>query len=756
MAFSLSGAWCESTMTTRSSTKIWLIGHTIPKITGGQLPSKGDVLRVFFHIHRTVKNTAAVAASVTKEILPFWERARIPTQLPKNVTRKVLSLHGKWHALGKNRSRNRPADQAAQQAFQEELGDLFDCAASDAMAKIVIEEDRQFLIAQREKGRRGLMAGVDMKLTEMEARKAASSKAQAGRKEKATQYATEATATLELEDSDDTHSSCSSSSFPFRGVALPPPGTDAAGASTSSAPPPRKRRATRGVVSAQLASALDRTKVSNRAAVHVVSATAASLGHNPGELVLNRESIRRARLKVRKEMAEEIRMKFSPTVPLVVHWDGKIVKDEGGDKVERIAIIVSGEGVDKLLAVPRLDTGTGRAQADAVLDTLRDWDLVDRVIGLSFDTTAANSGQHNGACVLIEDALGRQLLNLACRHHMFELVADKAFMEAMGPSNGPDIAIFQRFQKQWKLIDSANFKPFTTDDAPRELLDARDELILGFKRQLNQRQPRDDYRELLELSIICLGGVPPRGIRFLKPGALHRARWMARVIYSLKIHLFREQFHASNRDKRGIERFVLFALQLYVPAWYEAPVATSAPQNDLSYMKALLRYKDQDPAISKAAATVFGRHLWYLSEHLVGLALFDENVPHEEKRRMLEAMRDKQGMEKPHNRLTMESSLSVWEGKTLADFCSTNSKKLVADLGMAGAEFLGKDPDTWSWSPSYRSCCQRAASLSVTNDRAERGVALMQEFNLALTTDEEQRQFLFQVVEQHRGENPKK
>lgn len=57
------------------------------------------------------------------------------------------------------------------------------------------------------------------------------------------------------------------------------------------------------------------------------------------------------------------------------------MKNQGGDKVDRIAIIVSG-GVDKLLAVPRLDTGTGRAQADAVVDILRDWDLDDRVIGL--------------------------------------------------------------------------------------------------------------------------------------------------------------------------------------------------------------------------------------------------------------------------------------------------------------------------------------------------------------------------------------
>lgn len=43
------------------------------------------------------------------------------------------------------------------------------------------------------------------------------------------------------------------------------------------------------------------------------------------------------------------------------------------------------------------------------------------------------------------------------------------------------------------------------------------------------------YRELLELAIIVLGGTPPRGIEFLALGALHRARWMARIIYAIKI-----------------------------------------------------------------------------------------------------------------------------------------------------------------------------------------------------------------------------
>ena len=40
--------------------------------------------------------------------------------------------------------------------------------------------------------------------------------------------------------------------------------------------------------------------------------------------------------------------------------------------------------------------------------------------------------------------------------------------------------------------------------------------------------------------------------------------------------------------------------------------------------------------------------------------------------------------------------------------------------------------------------------LNVTNDAAERCVALIQSFNSSITTDEEQKQFLLQIVEEHR------
>jgi hypothetical protein len=60
---------------------------------------------------------------------------------------------------------------------------------------------------------------------------------------------------------------------------------------------------------------------------------------------------------------------------------------------------------------------------------------------------------------------------------------------------------------------------------------------------------RDDYKEFLELSILFLGGDIP-GYFFKQPGAMHHARWMSKVIYSLKMWMFRKQFdHLMTQDK---------------------------------------------------------------------------------------------------------------------------------------------------------------------------------------------------------------
>ena len=54
----------------------------------------------------------------------------------------------------------------------------------------------------------------------------------------------------------------------------------------------------------------------------------------------------------------------------------------------------------------------------------------------------------------------------------------------------------------------------------------------------------------------------------------------------------------------------------------------------------------------------------------------------------------------------------------------------------------------------FQRSSQIVRNLAVVNDHAERGVALIQEFNGCLTKDEQQLQFLLQVVADHRKAFP--
>ena len=56
------------------------------------------------------------------------------------------------------------------------------------------------------------------------------------------------------------------------------------------------------IITTGVAAALDRTKTSDRNATYVLAAAAQSLGHNPADIAINRESIRKARRKNREKI----------------------------------------------------------------------------------------------------------------------------------------------------------------------------------------------------------------------------------------------------------------------------------------------------------------------------------------------------------------------------------------------------------------------------------------------------------------------
>lgn len=594
---------------------VWLVGGTIEQITGSKLPSNKQVLRRFFHCHCKEKKTIQDSATeTTREILDFWEKARIPTRQECHIINKIKQLHSTWQGLKKAASRRTEVQQGKEDAFVQTFDDLFDVAHADALTLIKIEEDRQFLLFQREKGRKGCMGSVDTKLAKQEVRRLERAAVLKAKQRKEVNRCTTESQLLELSDSSSEETVQVSSSEEY--VAI-------------NTPLPSKRRKPTAIVTSEVSAALDRSKTSDRNAVYVLAATAQSLGHDPEKLTINRESIRQARRKNREVIAKEIKDAFTPGSSLTIHWDGKMLPAlQSKEYVDRLAVLVSGDGTTKLLGVPKINSGTGEAQATAVFSLIQDWNLKDRVQFMSFDTTSSNTGLKSGACMLLEQKLGRNLVSLACRHHVMELIVAKVFDTLMGTSSGPNIKLFERFSDFWTSIDRCEYESGVADPSVASQLESeKDDLIAFISCQLSQFQTRDDYRELLELAQIFLGADTRSDVIIHQPGAIHRARWMAKIIYSLKIFLFRSQFKLTERELLGLHRFNVFVMKVYLKAWFTCQCPASAPRNDLSLLKNIEAYKTLDVSVATVAMKSFSNHLWYISETLIGLAFLMLTFP---------------------------------------------------------------------------------------------------------------------------------
>ena len=61
---------------------------------------------------------------------------------------------------------------------------------------------------------------------------------------------------------------------------------------------------------------------------------------------------------------------------------------------------------------------------------------------------------------------------------------------------------------------------------------------------------------------MVLGAGPSRP-RFRRPGACHHARWMAKVLYYLKMYMFAEQLGYSSGERERLRRMVTFVTLIY-------------------------------------------------------------------------------------------------------------------------------------------------------------------------------------------------
>ncbi|ESO02818.1 hypothetical protein HELRODRAFT_174241 [Helobdella robusta] len=516
-------------LTTRSMTNIWLIGQLQSELPVNVLPTTGDVLRMFFCYHQVEKKTVPESAKLSSDkVMDMWNKARIPTTYHTHVVEKVKSVVDDYKLIKKNKNRQSEAQRAREKEFEEKEHMLFDIAHQHAMQLIRIQEDIEFLEDQRG-SRRMQMSGIDKDLTKKEERTEQRKCKEEERKEREQERMTESTS-LHLSSSDDSDSEQQDTEDNYE-IEIPvyykKQISEVEDSLSSSAS--KKTRTVQDMLSSpDVASALDKINLSDRKFTVLAAAIAQASGQDIRDTSLSRSTVHRKRQQHRSIVDSSIRQQFQDRDrnPLLVHWDGKIMNDDPHSRTDRLAVVVTGCNVEKILGIVKIASSTGQAQANATFQLFKLWDVSEDIIGMCFDTTAANTGTSSGACVLLEKLLHRNLLHFACRHHVHELIIGEVFTVLFGPSRGPNIG----------MMNHSLLQMMRSDIVPS---------LTCFLSADSSYIPREDYKELVELCLLVLGyPMQTDGkYHFRVPGAYHMARWMAKNVASaatkkLKNHLW--------------------------------------------------------------------------------------------------------------------------------------------------------------------------------------------------------------------------
>lgn len=362
---------------------IWLIGSYLNGFSRSDkdLPSHCDVFRRYMYllkVDKFAKNQCAM--TIVNELCAFWRRKGLKYFLNKeSIKRKVIIMYNNWHKLKKNSNRETNKDLNNRREFVNLLYTLFDISVKGKSSKKSDKKARDYLAGQINKG----SAHAETEAMENDPDSYFEEETDLHDEE---QGANESDKNLQLPklplltpadfgSSTDSPKRSSQSDLNFS-----PDQLNKTPKASSSVKESVKRP--RNIINFEIASAFDRCKISDRNAVYLIASIANALEFDVSSLAINRESIRKARQEIRLKFAQEIKNTFNPDVKLTIHWDSKLLPNilpgSSMPKSDRLAIVVSGDGVRKLLATPVIERSTGKAQANAVHDALLDWGIEDR------------------------------------------------------------------------------------------------------------------------------------------------------------------------------------------------------------------------------------------------------------------------------------------------------------------------------------------------------------------------------------------
>ena len=425
------------------------ISDWFPFVGKPKLPTRMEVIKLWYYLRVEVgKKNGWVGASVLNTVVggvveKYWLHAGSCWKTKSTLHREVDKLVKEYQSLLKSKGCNDPVKNAkkieARDQFLNGLYSLFDVAHPDLEIILsqnrllgnlgVKEQDLKFLQDQRGP-RLGFMGEEDV---------------QYGQKLAAQVKRSASTSVCKSVPSPSTSRACDDADSDDNEQEVPAAdgGTDDRDPDYNSNLGQGKRKRPKTMLlevpcnpmmSPDLTAGLDRTRTSDREAMRILAKQYKGMKTPDGapvdlnDVTISRSTIRRYRIKNRDVICKEARDHFLARMPprVVLHWDGKMLKDITGRVHEMEAILLSGypdfeEG--KLIGVISLVdeqgnmSGTGESQCNACITQVRDWGAEGAIVALCFDTTSSNTGRIRGAAIRLHSELGVPLLYLGCRHH---------------------------------------------------------------------------------------------------------------------------------------------------------------------------------------------------------------------------------------------------------------------------------------------------------------------------------------------------
>ena len=143
-------------------------------------------------------------------------------------------------------------------------------------------------------------------------------------------------------------------------------------------------------------------------------------------------------------------------------------------------------------------------------------------------------------------------------------------------------------------INYQNLVKFDWESHLGTVMEEKAKKVLIWAEQALSREtfPRSDYREMVELMIIYLGGVVD-GFTFHKLKKISPARFLQRGIMYIIMRLLCDHYEIfSKEEDTEIKRMSEFSA-LYFGIWFlTCPLTASAPYNDLNAIKEMRDLKD--------------------------------------------------------------------------------------------------------------------------------------------------------------------